>query len=717
MAYMNRKKYFCLLIALFLLSSGNLFAQKAPPTPKTVPPPLKNVKIQARVVLDENGIYHYYHAVTNPTENKIGIHKVALDITVPNYGVTPDYVSKDGYTEPGSDTYANAQRRGLLFVPIAWKNTNLWNGGISIEDKRWSLIGNAVVNNWRAEYNFSTKYQYLLNPGQTSEELEMISYGLPGIRKVVFKSFWLKLNLPTDFFLNEEEDDQAYIINSRRKESFGCIATTIGPTAPPAFTPLQINQMLQEYVSQCVTLGWLKDATLTQQLNNYLIQSATAIKENRLTDAQKIITQFMNALQNSNLSQRTTEAQGLLYYNARYFSGQMKQAKASPTVEIAPNRGEHFLNEAHVTMVKVRQGDQPVSNFPLTALVTAGPHSGLVWRGKTDQGGNWSFSYKGTKLGTDTICFVKEVAAVISSDVILWQPDIMSESMPILVTWTGGADLMLNEFFPPMIAIPFARPTIPLEESTINTGDIAAPASVTRCYLTKGQQPSPDDIVILERCVPPLEANAISKYQAAVPVPKNLKPGIHYIYCCADANKEIIELDEMNNCETGIVQGSIPVAPPGSRHQEDAVKRAPADRDSPSGNRPPDCSKAYAVPDTLRPPDRQWRKVFISGVTDPDGDQVRVMLRPYIRQDEPAKGLETDDLSPDVKIISRFENFLELRAERSGTANGRVYHIGFTAQDDKGGSCEGVVKVCVPHDQGQQKTCVDDGPLYDSLKP
>jgi len=71
-------------------------------------------------------------------------------------------------------------------------------------------------------------------------------------------------------------------------------------------------------------LGWLKDATLTQQLNNYLTQSATAIKENRLSDAQKIITQFMNAVQNSNLSQRTTEAHGLLYYNARFFIGKLR---------------------------------------------------------------------------------------------------------------------------------------------------------------------------------------------------------------------------------------------------------------------------------------------------------------------------------------------------------------------------------------------------------
>ncbi|HPD56735.1 MAG TPA: hypothetical protein PKW17_05825, partial [Smithellaceae bacterium] len=106
-----------------------------------------------------------------------------------------------------------------------------------------------------------------------------------------------------------------------------------------------------------------------------------------------------------------------------------------------------------------------------------------------------------------------------------------------------------------------------------------------------------------------------------------------------------------------------------------------------------------------------YRKITVGGVVDPDGDKVTTTVN-SIKQDEAVNGLGDGDTSPDATI-----NPLQVRAERSGTGNGRVYHIGFTAQDDKGGSCEGVVKVCVPHDQGQQKTCVDDGPLYDALKP
>ena len=59
-----------------------------------------------------------------------------------------------------------------------------------------------------------------------------------------------------------------------------------------------------------------------------------------------------------------------------------------------------------------------------------------------------------------------------------------------------------------------------------------------------------------------------------------------------------------------------------------------------------------------------------------------------------------------------------MRAERTGTpgvpGNGRVYAIHFTADDGKGGTCSGIVNVCVPHDQGHP-ICVDDGQGYGSM--
>src|SRR5438132_8024004 len=50
-----------------------------------------------------------------------------------------------------------------------------------------------------------------------------------------------------------------------------------------------------------------------------------------------------------------------------------------------------------------------------------------------------------------------------------------------------------------------------------------------------------------------------------------------------------------------------------------------------------------------------------------------------------------------------------LRAERNGEGDGRVYHVGFLADDGRGGQCRGTVTVCVPRDQGRGSTCVDEG--------
>lgn len=134
-------------------------------------------------------------------------------------------------------------------------------------------------------------------------------------------------------------------------------------------------------------------------------------------------------------------------------------------------------------------------------------------------------------------------------------------------------------------------------------------------------------------------------------------------------------------------------------------------------NESPVCSGAVASPATLWPPNHKMASVSIAGVVDPDGDPVTIAAT-SIFQDELVKsaGTGSGNTSPDGTLSP-----LEVRAERNGNpktpGNGRVYHIGFTATDDKGATCDGEVEVCVPHDQGKGSTCVDGGSLYDSLVP
>ncbi|MGH3118531.1 MAG: Ig-like domain-containing protein [Gaiellales bacterium] len=128
-------------------------------------------------------------------------------------------------------------------------------------------------------------------------------------------------------------------------------------------------------------------------------------------------------------------------------------------------------------------------------------------------------------------------------------------------------------------------------------------------------------------------------------------------------------------------------------------------------NLPPDCSSAAAKPNELWPPNHKFKPVNVLGVSDPDGDSVSITII-SIFQDEPLKGAGSGNTCPDGKGVGT--NKAQVRAERAGTGDGRVYHIGFTADDRAGGTCTGEVTVCVPHDQGQRSTCVDGGALFDS---
>lgn len=137
--------------------------------------------------------------------------------------------------------------------------------------------------------------------------------------------------------------------------------------------------------------------------------------------------------------------------------------------------------------------------------------------------------------------------------------------------------------------------------------------------------------------------------------------------------------------------------------EEDAFVAAIA---ASTSNGLPDCGGAVASPGRLWPPNGKLRPIAIGGVTDPDGDRVTLRVT-AIRQDEPLskKG------QPDASGIGTARPLV--RADRAGRGDGRVYHLTFTAEDGKGGRCEGEVTVCVPHAQAR-KACGDGGALFDS---
>jgi CSLREA domain-containing protein len=128
-----------------------------------------------------------------------------------------------------------------------------------------------------------------------------------------------------------------------------------------------------------------------------------------------------------------------------------------------------------------------------------------------------------------------------------------------------------------------------------------------------------------------------------------------------------------------------------------------------ASNAPPNCSGAAPSVAKLWPPNHKMVPVSVLGVTDPDGDPVSLEIT-QVRQDEPTNGSGDGNTCPDAQGFGTATT--SVRAERSGQGNGRVYTLSFTASDEQGATCQGSVKVCVPH--SSNGTCVDNGPLFDS---
>lgn len=145
----------------------------------------------------------------------------------------------------------------------------------------------------------------------------------------------------------------------------------------------------------------------------------------------------------------------------------------------------------------------------------------------------------------------------------------------------------------------------------------------------------------------------------------------------------------------------------------DAIDDIGNEEPPPSANNGPDVSAAIASPSQLWPANNKMIPIAITNLNDAEGDEFTITIT-GITQDEPvnAKAAKGD---PDATGVGT--SAASVRAERDGNGNGRTYRISFTATDSRGASSNGSVSVCVPHDQGGNTVCTDDGQLYDAATP
>ena len=113
-------------------------------------------------------------------------------------------------------------------------------------------------------------------------------------------------------------------------------------------------------------------------------------------------------------------------------------------------------------------------------------------------------------------------------------------------------------------------------------------------------------------------------------------------------------------------------------------------------NPPPTISGVSVDKPTLWPPDHKMVDVTVNyGAGDPCSAPVCTLS---VSSSEPVNGIGDGNTSPDWVVVDA--HHVQLRAERSGTGNGRVYTITINCKDAAGNMASSTVTVTVAHDQG-----------------
>ena len=117
-------------------------------------------------------------------------------------------------------------------------------------------------------------------------------------------------------------------------------------------------------------------------------------------------------------------------------------------------------------------------------------------------------------------------------------------------------------------------------------------------------------------------------------------------------------------------------------------------------NTPPAITSISVNPSVLWPPNHKMVPVSVSVSASDNCDSKPVCKITSVSSNEPENGLGDGDTAPDWKITGKLT--ANLRAERSGNGNGRIYTLTITCNDTAGNSSSKWVTVKVPHDQGKK---------------
>ncbi len=526
------------LVALFIVLGWNasVGAQQVGLMPIPV---LQNVQVQGQASFDAgSGLYTYSYTITNPATNTGRIDRIDIDISQP---FRERVFSSEGLTIPFGvntltfDDVLAMRRNPDPMIPVGMRVPTGWRGGLG--PTGFAFFGSSGPELGTDE----------VIPGETQAGFEVISRGMPTLRQMKLVPDWVFL-VPTEEAATPEIKQQAREIRA----SLPIRTRTLGPSASSPGSFGHWNQ-LRDDLNQAIQLSWIPDQALATTLVAQLTDARQALDAGDGTLAKARLQTLIQTIAPSTDAQRRREVADLLVLNAQRMIEATPDTPVpfEPKVTPAPRKSSLPIGTPYtLTATVVNLGDPhqvPVVGFDLAFQVLEGPNQGLEFIGRTDQQGQLRFSYTGTQLGTDRI-----LVGVIGEAFL--------EVDSAEVTWSGGPDLVVPLFVPPLLKSEGGK-TIFITEWTSNLGSVAALPSTTRYFLSADPVIDPGTAqVIGQRAIPALAPGERSEGGTVTfTLPSDLPAGVYHLAACADAGTAVAELNEDNNCSFSKLEGQTSI--------------------------------------------------------------------------------------------------------------------------------------------------------------
>src|SRR2546430_1070983 len=502
-------------------------------------PTLQGVQVQAETTFDPGtGRYTYRYTVSNPASNTGRIWNILVDMTTtlpPGSSV----LDASGLTIPLGRNLFSFDREiaslqplalpaGTTLVPFGQQVPTGWNGG--------------VRRDGTASFSTSGPDFHIL-PGQALSGIALLGPGMPMIRKMEVHPKWTYV-VPDVHVIDPEEEAAA----GQVKQNITFHTFTLGPSGHTPGTFAHWDQVRDD-LNQAIQLGWISDQALANALVSQLAAARQALDDQKGTDAKTGLRALIQTITASTPDQRRREAFDLIFLNTqRLIEGTADTVfPVEPKLKLTPQSSTLPVGTLYtLTGTVINAGDPanpPIPGFRLGFLVVEGPQGGQQLRGVTDAQGKLSFSYTGTQEGTD------KITAGIFNEVI-------NELGYAEVTWSGGPDLVVPLFAPPLLKSESGK-TVFITEWTSNLGNVASSPSITRYFISADPQLDPSTAQFIgERPIPALPPGEQSQGGTVTfTLPGNLPLGVYTLAACADAGMTIGELNEDNNCSFSEVLG------------------------------------------------------------------------------------------------------------------------------------------------------------------